>query len=195
MLTQYSIILIVLIITPYTNCEFECHTSQSCASCNLSTGKCDQLCRYNYYWDPSSVSCKKRTLVVDDCISYKNFDKDDGICDNCLIAYTLYINQTTDPIEYNCERTEAYWTCLDNCRYCAVVQKSDKTWHKYCLGCSIGYIGTEFNATEKWTTKCGKGQCSENCRNCTMDNDGFGQRCVACTDRYMIDANNNISCL
>ena len=92
----------------------QCNKTQNCASCDIQTGKCDKLCRYNYYWNEYTQECQEREIIADFCINYKNFDLDDGICDNCLISYTLYINETIDPIEYSCEKTQDYWKCIGN---------------------------------------------------------------------------------
>ena len=77
-------------------------------------------------------------------------------------------------------------------------QDTNKNWHKYCLGCSPNYIASDYDIVNSWTRKCSKGTCSHKCRNCIYDQDSLNknkQKCVACQDKYIIDADDNLTCI
>ena len=126
----------------------ECTKQQSCGACDLTTGKCAQVCRYNYYWSSVQSKCQPRINLIDECISYEDSFLDNGKCTNCLIGYTLYTKETSIPFEFSCERSYDLWTCFDHCSDCAVVERSNG-WQKYCLGCEIGYKASQWDPVNK----------------------------------------------
>lgn len=188
-----------------------CPKDLNCQVCDTTTGKCKQLCRFDYYYSTSQDKCIARTKLVDFCIAYQNYNQDDGQCSNCFEAYTIFTDETQSPTAYSCEKSEGYFECVHFCRYCATKLLANNSYQKYCMGCDIGYIGSHYDSITKWTIACTKGSCGENCRNCSnyisinpffpfgsdrvlWNGEESRQQCVACRDRYMISKDDRLSC-
>jgi hypothetical protein len=123
----------------------ECSMNLMCQSCDPERAICSTKstpCRFSYFYNSTISSCVERNTEVNFCRRYKDDNKDDAHCAQCVKGMTLYANEALS--KWTCEKEHAKhsnFDCIEGCDYCWTRRNSDGTVQKGCAGCAPGYNG------------------------------------------------------
>jgi hypothetical protein len=179
----------------------ECSMNLMCQSCDPERAICSTKatpCRFSYFYNSTISSCVERDTEVDFCRRYKDDNKDDAQCAQCVKGLTLYANVALS--KWTCEKEHAKhsdFDCIEGCDYCWTRRNSDGTVQKGCAGCAPGYNGVGW-IESKIVASCVKVddpslRCSEFCQHCTLSAANKPE-CVGCKDAYILDFKTKLNC-
>lgn len=117
--------------------SFTCKSDLYQSSCQgYNTG---QSCYYMYYFDQSDSTCKPRTKLDENCISYKNLYGDDGVCQFCNEGYVIIQDARNGGNSVSCTQGSKTLGCKFGHRY-----REDRSMWLLCYSCDQDYFPVKY---------------------------------------------------